>query len=64
MNSIDEILGMIATEGIEHGGMSEEQLRAEGYPIPKSLSYEEDLPPMRYNLGLVRKEDGTLYWYD
>ena len=63
MNSIDEILGMIATEGIEHGGMSEEQLRAEEYSIPKSPSYE-DLSPMHYNLRLVRKKDGTIYWDD
>lgn len=64
MNTIEDILGMIATEAIEYGGMSEEHWREEGCPMPENSRNGEILPPMQYDLRLIRRDDGTLYWDD
>ena len=50
MNTIDEILGMICTEAVED--------------IILEDSEEENLPKMRYDLRLVRYDNGSYEWLD
>ena len=64
MISVENLLGIIATEAIEYGGMSEEQWRKEGCQMPERLHNLEGLPPIQYNLELLRRDDGTLYWVE
>ena len=64
MISMEKLLDMIATEAIEHGGMSEEHLQQEGYPITKHTSNKEHLPPIRYDLELIKAPDGHIYWVE
>jgi len=49
MFSIDEILGMIATEVVE--GLDKKYIKQEGY-----------MPDMRYDLRLIREPDGRIRW--
>ena len=47
------------------GGMSEEELREEGCPMPEvSVRKNEVLPSMQYDLELIKEPDGTLKWYE
>jgi len=49
MFSIDELLGMIATEAVEDLDK-------------RYIKQEEYMPNMRYDLRLVREPDGRLHW--
>lgn len=63
MNSIDSILGMIATEAveaIEEGRRFEKQFGIES----ASTVNEGNLPTMRYDLRLIKEPEGTTYWRD
>ena len=47
---IKGLLGIIATEAIERGGMNEEQWEREGSPTPETpASQNRNLPPIRYD---------------
>lgn len=61
MFSRGELLDMIATEAIEPGGVCGERTRESYVPLDHHSS---DLPPIRYTLRLVRREDGILDWVD
>lgn len=47
MNSLEDIMGFIHTEAVEHGGDTESPDR---------------LPPIRYDLELIEDNDGTVRW--
>jgi len=49
MFSIDELLGMIATEAVE--GLDKKYIKQEGY-----------MPGMRYDLRLIREPNGMIRW--
>jgi hypothetical protein len=53
MNSIKELLDMIATDAAEVWGAGQKA----GREIPA-----HELPPIDYNLRLVRYEDGRIEW--
>ena len=59
MFGIDELMGMIATEAVEKFGVGNEISRGES--LYNSL---EGLTSMRYQLRLVRDEDGKMEWKD
>ena len=63
MLTIDELLGIIWSEAVEHGGMTEEQWKAEGCPVSYRPE-DKNLPAIRYDLELIEREDGTLYWVE
>ncbi len=56
MLSLDTILGMVATEAIEHP--REQPYRVEQVQHTKPAA----LPAVQYNLELVSKPDGTYKW--
>jgi len=57
MNSIQEILDMIVTEAILEGGV-------ECCSCPKKSADASNLPPIHYELELLERPDGTLYWVE
>lgn len=64
MISIEGLLGIVATEAIERGGMSEEQWEREGCPIPETPLQDRALPPIDYKLELTKNPDGTYSWVE
>lgn len=67
MNSIESLLGMIRYEALMYSGMTEEQWREEGYPMPyeyRAHKYDQDLPPIDFPLELVKSSDGKFYWVE
>ena len=78
MISLEEILNIICTEAIEHGGVQEVPDHKHGaqqqYHSPKHDArapgennenpLEPELPPIRYDLDLIEDSDGTLHWED
>ena len=63
MINIETHLKIIATEAIESGGMSEEQWKREGCPLPEFPSKKKSAP-IDYKLELIQEEDGTIYWVE
>ncbi len=78
MISLDNLLDIVCTEAIEHGGLQEVPDRADGtieyYHSAKREARGEykngeqidiiSLPPMRYDLELIELEDGKLQWVE
>jgi hypothetical protein len=78
MISLDNLLDIICTEAIEHGGLQEVPDRVDGtieyYHSPKRNArggYENGelrgagtLPPIRYDLELIELTDGKLRWVE
>jgi hypothetical protein len=76
MISLKSILNIIATEALEHAGVLEvpdhKHGAAQNYSTPKrdarnSLEtahghYAPTVPVLRYDLELVRRDDGTVSW--
>lgn len=52
MNTMDDIMGMIAIEAMEE------------YRAETKTNDSTDLPLMNYNLELIKRDDGTFYWVD
>lgn len=67
MNSIDDILGMIATDSVEEGvgGRENESVYInDSYLHNKIGKKYENLPPINFDLELVEKEDGSYAWVE
>jgi hypothetical protein len=76
MIPLDDLLNIICTEALEHSGAPEvpdhkhgatqnystEKRDARGSLSMDRTAYSSDLPPLRYDLELVRRPDGTLNW--
>lgn len=57
MHSIEALLGMIRTEAVENGGMSEEQVRRYGPPEQPREDPNKERLSFPFNLRLVRYID-------
>ena len=76
MISLKKLLDIVCTEAIEYGGLQEVPDRVDGamdhyHSLKRNARGESDysesitnenLPPMRFDLELIEKEDGTLQW--
>jgi hypothetical protein len=65
MNSVEDLLGMIATESVE-GTESEhyftEDRNSEVYPIEKRYNQHKEgtnIPPIKFNFEIIRGPDGS-----
>ncbi|MDO8516680.1 MAG: hypothetical protein Q7S33_01005 [Nanoarchaeota archaeon] len=67
MNSMNDILGMVATEAIE-GTWGDSGIGDEALPIQQSYESKSlensQLPLLKYNLELIRDENGNLRWVE
>jgi len=64
MISVNKLLDMIATEAVEDGGTSEAELREHGLAVMEKPAPAVKVPPIRYDLELIRGKDGRLYWVE
>ena len=69
MISIDVLLDMVATEAIEGGSRDhyfDEFRNREYVPEPRYIQPETKtkLPPIKFDLELIRGSNGSLYWVE
>lgn len=57
MISIDNLLNIVATEAVE----SEQEYRINNITCTNKEKY---LPPIRYDLELIKRIDGSFYWIE
>ena len=60
MNSMKSLLGMVLTEAIEGKEEPECLLTDSGQGCKRKY----DLPPIKYDLELIKKPDGSLEWVE
>ena len=60
MISVDQLLNIICTEALERDYV---ESVGQGLPLA-SDSIRTQLPPIRYDLQLIRNADGTLVWVE
>ena len=68
MNSMEDLLGMIATESLTSEAPLQRGIARQGYIntnyhfLPSSSN--SDVHSLNYNLRLVKQDDGRLVWED
>ena len=58
MNSLQSLMGMVLQEAIE---WEREYTRLDN---PTNYELSENLPPIRFDIELLERPDGSLYWVE
>lgn len=64
MISLKKLLDMVWADAVERCGMSEEEWRRRGCPLPEQPKEPTQLSPIRYDLELIEGPDGKVYWVE
>ena len=67
MAPLEQLLGMIITEAVEGQGISEDhpdETNILYHNRPEQYQPVANLSPIRYDLELIKKKDGSLEWIE